>query len=394
MGGVLVVERWVRGRGWGRSDRRDVWRGAGVLLAGVGLLTAAALTRTVGAVWWWGIVAVAVVGLTGRGGRRGAAGERGRAWVAAGVVGLAVAVAVGGWLWRERAADAQKARTQLAILAEATETEGWVERVAGEALVRVRNVGQLLVPGMLRSGSEGVGDVNLLVFVPVTLGVGYGWWRQGRAVAASRGPGLTGADSGMGVLAWGGGAAVLLLVVAWPHGGGVRYLLPLLPVLWLGLYRALPGHWATAGGREHLMGVVLCLHLAAALVYQQAERAEARALHARWPGLAAVAGPVRGHERADYFMVELDDDTKWPVRLLLDRHVRNSPLETLAGLVTAPPPALRVPARSTCRFPTVGRSRPVGGGLRRIVPDTRHGGLPAHDFTRRRRFHTRTGGDR
>ena len=264
---------------------------------------------------------------------------------------------------RERAADAEGVRTQLDLLANAATTQGLAERVVREAMVRVRGVGQMLVPGMLGSGSDRLLDVNYLVFVPVTLAVLWGWWRgEGSAAGGARG----GRASGGGVLSWGGLAMVVLLVVAWPHGEGVRYLLPLLPVLWLGLFWALPRRWAAGGVREHVLGVVLILHLVAALIFQQAGRAEARDLHARWSGLAAVVEPVRGLDRDAYRLIEMTGDTKPAVRLLLDRKAGNESVDELDAI--APP--------HRPRFAFLPEGQPVpegwtvdatGGGVSRLV---------------------------
>ena len=363
VGGVLLVERYVRAGGDGRAG----WRGYTALLAGAGLLTAAAMTRTVGAVWWLGVAALVVVGLRER--RHGwrwwaAAGERRRAAVTAALVGVAVALAVGGWGVRERAAaGAETVETQMSILAEAATTDGLAERTAREALVRVRNAGQLLVPGMLGSGGERLVDVNLLVFGPVVLAVLYGWWRHG---GAAGGPG-SGVPHGGGVLAWGGLAVVVLLVVAWPHSEGVRYLLPVLPVLWLGLYWAMPRGWMQRNRREHVLGVALCLHLAAALIFQQADRAEAREFHARWPGLTALVEPARGLERAQNHLVEMTGEIKPAVRLLLDREVDHMAVEEFSRV--APPHRPRyafIPEEKP--LPRGWAVDATGGGLRRLTP--------------------------
>ena len=119
------------------------------------------------------------------------------------------------------------------------------------------------------------------------------------------------------MLAWGGLGMVVFLALFWPFGQGVRYLLPLLPVLWLGVWRAMPGGWP----RAHVLGVLLCLHLAAAVVFQLDERGEGRAEHRRWPGVLALVEPVRGGAVGNYRLTGLEPHEHRMLRLALDRAV-------------------------------------------------------------------------
>jgi hypothetical protein len=128
---------------------------------------------------------------------------------------------------------------------------------------------------MFKARGAGWADVNTLLYVPLAALAGVAWWRLARHSAD--------------VLAW---TAPLYLGVylAWPYAAGTRYLLPLLPLLWLALWEL----GAPLARRRRLFAILLLGHLGVAVGYLLAVDApRARACHRDWPAVARVAARVR-----------------------------------------------------------------------------------------------------
>ncbi|MBI4517427.1 MAG: hypothetical protein HY699_16610 [Deltaproteobacteria bacterium] len=190
--------------------------------------------------------------------------------------------------------------------------------------VRVSEVGRLLVPGMLKSyGPPGRWlDVNMLVYLPLCALVLAGWWqlvRQGPDVLALTLP------------------FYLAIYLVWPFDGGLRYLLPLLPVLLL-------CGWLPLGPRLRrprcALAAFLVAHLGVALGYWLADDLpRIRQCHAQWDVAERLAAQVPARSAG------LADGVPECIRLLLAYSVDRSVLEMpAAGLAQTNEPWIVAPA--------------------------------------------------
>lgn len=147
--------------------------------------------------------------------------------------------------------------------------------VAERALLRVSEVGQLLVPGMFRAYGRGWADVNSVLYVLLLIAVGIGWWRLVRLrrdVLAFTAPLYLGAH------------------LLWPYSAGTRYMVPLLPLLVACIWVLLEPlrRW-----RLGIVAVALFAHLFVAVGYWLAvDRPAARACARQWPAVRQLAAHI------------------------------------------------------------------------------------------------------
>jgi hypothetical protein len=128
---------------------------------------------------------------------------------------------------------------------------------------------------MFKAYDDGWPGITTLVYVPLAALLAVSWWR----LARGRGE----------VFAW-TVPPYLALHLVWPYSGGGRYLLPLLPVLWLSLWVLC----APLARRRLLFAALIAAHLGVAIGYLVAiDAPRARACHAAWPAVDLVAARAR-----------------------------------------------------------------------------------------------------
>lgn len=232
-----------------------------VLLA-VALLALLTAIREAGALVGVGAALVAL--------RAGAPGTRQRRIgfaVLAGILAAAVLAAV------VRPERLQAAAQELTAVA-GTVIAGGPTTLLEQLRLRILDLGQLVVPGMFKAYDDRWLSIATLCFVPVVAALAVAWWRFARRRAD--------------VFAWTAPPYVALYLV-WPYGAA-RYLLPLLPLLWLASWTACAA-WPR---RRLVFGVVLAAHLGVAVGYLFAiDARRARACDAAWPTVDLVAAQPR-----------------------------------------------------------------------------------------------------
>jgi hypothetical protein len=147
-----------------------------------------------------------------------------------------------------------------------------VGSVDQRALLRVSEVGQLLVPGMFRAYGRGWADINSVVYALLMVAISIGWWRLARRrsdVLACTAPLYLGVH------------------LFWPYSAGTRYFVPLLPVLVGSIWMLLEPHrrW-----RFGTVAFALSAHLFVAVGYWLAvDLPSARACARQWPAVQQLA---------------------------------------------------------------------------------------------------------
>ena len=243
------------------------WRGAVRALLAVGLLALLIAIREAGALIGVGVALAALVGGRRRAGRWRRVGLALAASLAA-VVAFAIVV---------RFERLQAATNELIGAAAGADVPAlWsVGSFFDHLRLRIVDLGQLLIPGMFKAYDDGWVGVTTMLYLPLAVLMAAAWWR----LARRRGE----------VFAW-TVPPYLALHLLWPYSGSGRYLLPLLPVLWLALWifcAALPR-------RRLLFAALLAAHLGVAVGYLVAiDAPRARACHAAWPAVDLVAARAR-----------------------------------------------------------------------------------------------------
>lgn len=146
--------------------------------------------------------------------------------------------------------------------------------------LRMTEIGQLLVPGMFKAYGSGWIDINTLIYAPLLAAVSYGWWkflRRSGEVFAFTAP------------------LYLGLHLAWPYAAGSRYLLPLVPLLFVCLWTACAPLRHT---RRVLFAGLLVAHVGVAAGYWLAiDAPRARACDRDWPALEQLGARLRADAR-------------------------------------------------------------------------------------------------
>lgn len=148
-------------------------------------------------------------------------------------------------------------------------------QVAEGVRLRISEFGRLLLPGMSRTyGRTGQWlNVNVILFAAVTMAVLLGWRRSVRRTADP--------------LLWAAPFYVALYVV-WPFDQGSRYMLPLLPVLWLCVWRLIEG-WHSRRLTFLAAGAALHAAVAIGLFAGEWDSSPGR----QWKELAGVSAQLR-----------------------------------------------------------------------------------------------------
>lgn len=136
----------------------------------------------------------------------------------------------------------------------------WVQQLVEGVRLRTAEIGRLLVPGMYKAYARPGQwlDVTTLFYVVCAAFVLWAWWKLVRR------------DPDVLVLTF---PFYLGLYVVWPFDQGTRFMMPMLPVLWLSVWMLIePWH----RHRLRLLGVLLVLHLAVAVGYLMPEMSQRR----------------------------------------------------------------------------------------------------------------------
>ena len=164
------------------------------------------------------------------------------------------------------------------------------------------DVGRLLIPGMYKAYA-GKGDwwhPNNFLYAIFALALATGWWRM----ACRR------ADP----LVW-SFPFYFALYVIWPFDQGARFMIPMLPVLWVSFW----GFVGRSRRSRQLFAALIILHAALAAVYWVHDVASCR-LHALWPQWTRIARQLEPDlGRAGVYC--LNGDHALMLDVAVDRHL-------------------------------------------------------------------------
>ena len=139
--------------------------------------------------------------------------------------------------------------------------------------IRVSEIGRLLVPGMFKAyAPSGVWlNVNMAIYAALFAAIGWAWWHVARSTR----------DALVLTL-----PCYLGLYIAYPSDQGVRYMLPMLPVLVVSLW------WLVCQAPRHrarLLAALVAAHLIVAAGYSVRGTIQLRRINAEWPAAEALA---------------------------------------------------------------------------------------------------------
>jgi hypothetical protein len=172
--------------------------------------------------------------------------------------------------------------------------------------LRISEVGRLTVPGMANAYSDSGSwlNVNFVVYLPLAGLLALGWRRFVRRL-----------DVFALTLPF-----YFALYVCWPFDQSARFFVPLVPLLWVCFWYALP---ALGRRRIALLGVLLVLHTGTALGYWfVVDRPRAVAANRLWPDAIRLAEQMRT-DRGPAAVGPGLDKTPFLMEYLLDRPVKN-----------------------------------------------------------------------
>ncbi len=164
-------------------------------------------------------------------------------------IGVPASACVVGFMRMEQAtATEASSRTYLSNFS-ASANSPLASYVEGVRLA-IRDSGRVVVPGMFKAYNEtGWLDPNLLIYVPVCVGLAWAWWRLVRQTAD---PLLLGVPF------------YVLLHIVYPYEAGARFFVPLIPIFAASLADLVP----TNNRRRVFAGVAFCAaHMLIAIVY-------------------------------------------------------------------------------------------------------------------------------
>jgi hypothetical protein len=184
-------------------------------------------------------------------------------------------------------------------------TLSWTGQLQEGLRLRISEIGRLTIPGMFKAYARRGEwlNVNMAVYVPLAVVVLVGWVRWVRR---------TGDVFALALPFY------LGLYVVWPFDQATRFMVPMLPVLLVGIWSALErlGRYRAAIFRVLLVG-----HLAAALGYWLAiDLPRALADRAQWPAVRRLATILRA-DRQPVLAADVYPDTQWMLQFALDRRV-------------------------------------------------------------------------
>jgi hypothetical protein len=228
-------------------------------------------------------------------------------WLRAATLTLALsmpaALCVAGFMRMEQATATQEsARTYLSNFGDSARSPlaSYLEGVR----LAVRDSGRVVVPGMFKAYNEtGWSDPNLLIYVPVCIGLAWAWWQVARRTAD---PLLLGVPF------------FVLLHIVYPYEAGARFFVPLLPVF----VASLASLVKPQARRGMFAGATFCAaHMLIAIVYWLAvdsPRAEAEARQG--DEIAAISRQI-GRGSSHVGAIGLSDNEILMLELELDRRV-------------------------------------------------------------------------
>jgi hypothetical protein len=218
-------------------------------------------------------------------------------------IGVPTAVCVVGFMRMEQATATQEsARTYLSNFGDSARSPlaSYLEGVR----LAVRDSGRVVVPGMFKAYNEtGWLDANLLIYVPVCVGLAWAWWRLARQTAD---PLLLGVPF------------YVLLHVVYPYEAGSRFFVPLVPVFVASLAFLVKPE----DKRRVFAGVAFCAaHMLIAVIYWLAvDSPRAAAETRRGNEIAALCQQISVGSR-QVGAVHLSDNEVLMLELELDRPV-------------------------------------------------------------------------
>jgi hypothetical protein len=219
------------------------------------------------------------------------------------ILGVPASIAVVGFIKMEQATATQaSARTYLSNFGDSARSPlaSYLEGVR----LAVRDSGRVMIPGMFKAYNEtGWLDPNLLIYVPVCLGLCWAWWRLARRTLD---PLMLGVPF------------YVLLHVVYPYEAGARFFVPLIPMFAASLaFLVKPEN-----RRLEFTGVAFCAaHMLVAVIYWLAVDSPRAAAEARRGSeIAAVSEQIAsGKDRVA--VMNLSDNDVLMLELELDRQV-------------------------------------------------------------------------
>ncbi|MBI4573115.1 MAG: hypothetical protein HY713_07485 [candidate division NC10 bacterium] len=181
--------------------------------------------------------------------------------------------------------------------------------------LRISEVGRLIVPGMYKSyARKGQWlNINMLIYLPAFTAVLLGWWRMVRFRM----------DPVLWLFPF-----YLGLYIVWPYDQATRYMMPLLPLLWMCVLTVLRAWRRVRKGLPGVVAGLLAAHFVVATVYWVPWLRDARAQDANWvvvDEFAAVVGPKEpsgafvGNPGPMQWMFALAVDRLWPAYDAIER---------------------------------------------------------------------------
>ncbi len=142
--------------------------------------------------------------------------------------------------------------------------------------LRIGEIGRLLLPGMMKAYGRPHDwlNINALLYLILAAFIAPGWWRAARRTT----------DPLVVTLPF-----YFAFYILWPFDQGVRFMLPLLPVLWLSVWHMLE---VLPRGRGLVVVLLVVAHLGVAIGYWVRELAKVRQLDGLWPEVMTVSQPL------------------------------------------------------------------------------------------------------
>ena len=228
----------------------------------------------------------------------------GRMLVLAGLTGLPTISAMLCWIIRDKGYANSSEQTNVAYLL--TTKLGIVARLIESIRMRTSVFGRLAIPGMDSTyGSYGEWlNPIMLLYLPVFLLVVWGWWKLLRRTG----------DVLIAAMPF-----YFLVYLAWPDDSGVRFFVPIIPMMWMCLWRLMAANrtwrYSVALG---LIVMHLCVSLAMQTKYHFQEGSEYRRL---WPELVELKPALMPYRHALALRGMKRNDPQWWLSFLLDRPV-------------------------------------------------------------------------
>ncbi len=204
----------------------------------------------------------------------------------------------------ERAMATGASRTYTDFLA--NNSQPLPEQLLTGLRLRVSEIGRVTLPGMFKAAPDGrrTAYLNLAIYAATTAAIIYGWWR---AVSRSH-----------DTLLW-TAPFYVALYIAWPFDEGIRFMAPLAPVWFLGLYWALP---EIPAWRRRVAWLGWSTHILVAIGYWlRRDLPEARHDAAQWPTIDRLAGAIDVQAGPVAWLPVKRDHERVMLQYALDRRV-------------------------------------------------------------------------